>query len=255
MPTFCADTPTQACPAAASERWKNPQSGAASMPAETLCHSTMTVPLKRSGFEGFRTTMRVRKEASAPGVTSHRPSAPRSPCQLVRAGRPFEAELGLLVPERRQVVVPHDVGRVARHFPKRCFSCAGHGHPPWGRRPSGAATVRIRRDQRLRAARSRATHHTCSPCASPSGPRPLIRPLAPTSTRRPSTCAPGPKIAVRWRPSSASITASMTAISRHPCRWRPPLRRGRARCPSPWPHCSSRCTSPSSWPRTSPWST
>ena len=50
------------------------------MPADTLCHSTTTVPLNRSGLDGFRTTNRVLKGASAPGATSQRPSAPRSPC-------------------------------------------------------------------------------------------------------------------------------------------------------------------------------
>ena len=79
MPTFCADTPTQAWPCDARWRWKNPQSGAASMPAETLCHSTTTVPLNRSGSDGRRTTIRVRKCASSLGRTVHRPSAPRSP--------------------------------------------------------------------------------------------------------------------------------------------------------------------------------
>ena len=49
------------------------------MPAETLCHSTTTVPLKRSGSEGQRATNLVRNGASAPGLTSQRPSAPRSP--------------------------------------------------------------------------------------------------------------------------------------------------------------------------------
>ncbi len=79
MPTFWADTPTQAWPSAATCRWKKPQSGAASMPAETLCHSTTTVPLNRAGSAGRRTTNRVRKGAVGPGVTSQRPSGPRSP--------------------------------------------------------------------------------------------------------------------------------------------------------------------------------
>ena len=50
------------------------------MPADTLCHSTTTVPLNRAGSIGRRTTIRVRNGAPAPGVTSQCPSAPRSPC-------------------------------------------------------------------------------------------------------------------------------------------------------------------------------
>ena len=50
------------------------------MPADTLCHSTTTVPLNRRGSTGRRTTNRVRNGASAPGVTAQRPSVPRSPC-------------------------------------------------------------------------------------------------------------------------------------------------------------------------------
>ena len=88
IPTFWADTPTQAWPWAARWRWKNPQSGAASMPAETLCHSTTTVPLNRSGFMGRRTTNRVRKGVSAPGVTAQRPSTPRSPCSTYEVADP-----------------------------------------------------------------------------------------------------------------------------------------------------------------------
>ena len=69
-------------------RWKNPQSGAASMPADTLCHSTTTVPLNRNGSVGLRTTNRVRKWASGPGFTSQRPSAPRSPPARRRSPSP-----------------------------------------------------------------------------------------------------------------------------------------------------------------------
>ena len=49
------------------------------MPADTLCHSTTTVPLNRSGSMGRRTTHRVRNGAAAPAVTSQWPSTPRSP--------------------------------------------------------------------------------------------------------------------------------------------------------------------------------
>ncbi len=49
------------------------------MPADTLFHSTTTVPLKRAVSSGRRTRIRVRKAASVPGLTVHRPSVPRSP--------------------------------------------------------------------------------------------------------------------------------------------------------------------------------
>ena len=51
--------------------------------------------------------------------------------QFVGPGRSFEAVLDLLVAERGQVVVPHDVRRRARHFLEHSLSCAGHGKPPW----------------------------------------------------------------------------------------------------------------------------
>ncbi len=58
------------------------------MPADTLCHSTTTVPLNRSGSEGHRATNRVRKGASAPGVTPQRPSASRDPCNSYEVAVP-----------------------------------------------------------------------------------------------------------------------------------------------------------------------
>ena len=56
----------------------------------------------------------------------------------------------------------------------------------------------------------------CSRCDSPCDRvRAGTRPSGPTSTRRLSRCANGPKTAVAWRRSSASITPSMTATCLH----------------------------------------
>ena len=50
--------------------------------------------------------------------------------QFVEIRRALEAVLDLLVAERGQVVVPHDVRRRARHFLEHSLSCAGHNDPP-----------------------------------------------------------------------------------------------------------------------------
>jgi hypothetical protein len=50
--------------------------------------------------------------------------------ELVGACGPVDAVLGLLVAERRKVVVAHDVRRHAGHHLERGAPCGGHRHPP-----------------------------------------------------------------------------------------------------------------------------
>ena len=121
MPTFWAETPTQAWPCAVRCRWKKPQSGAASMPAETLCHSTTTVPLKRAGSIGSAHDDAGAKRCLGPGP--HIPLAVGAALALELVGlrRARDGVLRLLVAQRGQVVVPHDVRcRPGHDFERRC---------------------------------------------------------------------------------------------------------------------------------------
>ena len=121
--------------------------------------------------------------------------------QFVGPRRPFEAVLDLLVAERGQVVVPHDVRRRARHLLEHSLSCAGHGEPPW----VDAARGGVHEDTtcpRLEASeglvlRITRVHDALLPAVCDA----RIRPRGPTCTQRPSTCAPGPRITARWRRS------------------------------------------------------
>ena len=75
MPTFCAETPTQTKPPRMRCVCAKMKSGAASSPLDTFSHSTTTVPLKRAGSIGRRTTMRVLYAAVGPGVAVQCPSS------------------------------------------------------------------------------------------------------------------------------------------------------------------------------------
>src|SRR5262249_48921013 len=73
-PICWADTPTHASPCRSISSCNVAHSGSASTPPLTLSHSTTTVPLKRAGSAGRRTSTRVRYGACASGSNDHRPS-------------------------------------------------------------------------------------------------------------------------------------------------------------------------------------
>src|SRR5215212_4944268 len=74
IPAACADTPTHANPSRTSSVCVMTQSGPASMPPDTLSHSTTTVPLNFLGSVGRLTRSRVVYGCGSLGVTVQRPS-------------------------------------------------------------------------------------------------------------------------------------------------------------------------------------
>ena len=78
-PVACADTPTHTKPPRSSSAFPSPQSGDASTPPLTFCHSTWTTPLNFAGSFGRRTSARVRYGAVLLSCTLQRPSAGSEP--------------------------------------------------------------------------------------------------------------------------------------------------------------------------------
>ena len=71
-PTRCADTPTSAKPSLIICAARSPDMN--DSPADTLFHSTITVPLNACGSRGRTTSIRERNGASPIGSAAHRPS-------------------------------------------------------------------------------------------------------------------------------------------------------------------------------------
>ncbi len=70
-----------------------------SNPADTLFHSTTTVPLNAAGFVGRRTSSRVRKSACVVGCAGHTPFAVHVPTGAYAVATPSRNHSSSVNPE------------------------------------------------------------------------------------------------------------------------------------------------------------